>query len=345
MTRSAWTILPFLVMAGITAGLSARADDDVPASIAQTCHDTANARPPQSDLPTAQQKRALTDCDSEALYFGIGLPADPAKARLCAFVEQTEETDVNPHGYYGSHMLMMVYANGKGAARDLPYALHLACTRSWAPAEAEARVAHLQGTRQPWYKQDFDFCDDATSGQTGGFCEAHQARFQQEKTKRVIAAFRARLPVSARAIFQVLTEAQAKWAAERADNEIDQSGTLRSAFVIHEEELQNQDFADMLTRLQGGHPPPLGQKERTAADNRIRHALKQLAAPGMLADAGTVTWGKIEQAQAAWTLYRDAWGRFAQIAYPTWGPVGAEAWVTMKRADMLAHLLPHDPPR
>ncbi len=47
-------------------------------------------------------------------------------------------------------------------------------------------------------------------------------------------------------------------------------------------------------------------------------------------------------APLAWLRYRSAWGTFAQAAYPHWGRDAAEAWVTMKRGDMLMAFVPRE---
>ncbi len=328
-------VIGLLLLAVSTTAAGGELDHD---AVDLQCARVAQAAPPPGDLPTPAQHRALKGCDAEALYYGIGRPVDPVQARLCAFVQQAGEGSSQPYGFSGSHILMVIYANGLGAARNDAYAIHLACISSWAEAERDSRVAHLLGHRESWYTNRFDFCDDATSGLTGGYCAAHDRRSRQQAQAAAIAAYAASLSVRARPAFAALSRAQAAWGEARSRDEVDLSGTSRAAFEIDEEDLQERDFVAMLHRLQGGNPPRLGPADLAAASARMRSALDRIAGePGYL-QFGTVTRDGVARAQDAWKRYRDAWGAFADQAYPAWGATGAEAWLTMKRADMLAHL-------
>ena len=55
------------------------------------CRSVHHREPPASDRPTAAQERGLQGCSSEALYYGIGMPADPVRARQCAFLEMDSD--------------------------------------------------------------------------------------------------------------------------------------------------------------------------------------------------------------------------------------------------------------
>ena len=88
------------------------------------CRAVKGREPPKADRPSAAAAAALKGCDSEALYYGIGMKADPVKARHCAFLER----DAGDQGTFGgSLMLMTIYANGIGAPLDLAAATPLAC--------------------------------------------------------------------------------------------------------------------------------------------------------------------------------------------------------------------------
>ena len=54
----------------------------------------------------------------------------------------------------------------------------------------------------------------------------------------------------------MLRKAQADWSLTRGDNEVDLTGSGRAAFEVEEQGLQDIDFLDMLTRLQGGPRTP-----------------------------------------------------------------------------------------
>ncbi len=239
-------------------------------------------------------------------------------------------------------MLMTIYANGIGARRDLRLVTHFACEIGGAPAEVNGRFADLAAKAAAhWTGHDFSWCDDVTSGLAGGFCAAHDQRIAAAKRKAVLDAYAAGLHGAAAARFAQLRRAQAAWARARGGNEIDLSGTMRGAFVVDEEELQDRDFLAMVERLRAGRPPPLGAPQLGAATVRMGGILARIAAvgPAQMAGWGTVTKQGIADTQTVWVGYRDAWGAFAAAAYPRWGSAAAEAWVTMKRADMLAAFL------
>ncbi|MFC0510060.1 hypothetical protein [Asaia spathodeae] len=338
-------ILRYLITGGCLIGavcaFSASAADGDWSYISATdgvCASVAQIRAPEADRLDAAHSALPEGCDSEALYYGIGLAADPIKARQCAYVEMAHEKDSQLMGYSGSHMLMTIYANGVGAKQDLPFALHLACVSSFAPAEQAGRVAHLNAIRQGESHGTFSFCDDASAGLTGGFCEAHRARIKAAEEENRVNAFASRLPASAQKQFRVLRNAQASWAKARADKEVDLSGTLRAAFVIQEQQLQRKDFGDMLARLEHPPLPRLGQTQLETANRRMGDDLALLAGKANLGGT-TIDPAGIGEAQRAFLAYRKAWGDFAVVAYPHWGRSWVEAWVTMKRADMLDYLL------
>ena len=138
------------------------------------CRAVLHRDPPAADRPDARTAASLEGCDSEKLYYGIGRKADPVRARQCAFLEMRKEPDEGI--FAGRTMLMTIYANGVGAARDLDVATHLACGLDGAPAEVDGRVLHLAGLKAKGSSgRDFDFCDDITSGLAEGYCADHAA--------------------------------------------------------------------------------------------------------------------------------------------------------------------------
>jgi hypothetical protein len=306
------------------------------------CASVAGAAVPGADRPNATQQRELASCDGEALLYGIGRPADPERARFCALLQQERERPGSGELFSGSGLLMTIYANGLGVPRDLPLAAHLACSAIWsADAEREARVPHILGlAHASGDAARFSPCDDITSGAAAATCAAHDARLKNAQRDAVLAAFAKGLPPDALARFNALRAAEAHWADARATHEVDRGGTIAPSMQVDEESLQDADFADMVARLQQGPPPKLDAGSLRTADARMRDLLRRLLAGAAPTDPETLSPDDIRTAQRAWLAYRDAWGAFAAAAYPRWGAAGAEAWVTMKRADMLQHLLP-----
>ncbi|MGE4279497.1 MAG: hypothetical protein AB7G62_07915, partial [Magnetospirillum sp.] len=108
--------------------------------------------PPQ-DRPDRRQEGGMAECHSDALYYGIGMKADEKAAFRCAQLEEAGTM------WGGDMMLATIYANGKGAPRDLDKAIALACREGWAPAEYNGRVRHLDDMRRSGGKDDeFHWC-------------------------------------------------------------------------------------------------------------------------------------------------------------------------------------------
>src|SRR5512133_4235358 len=80
------------------------------ASDSHLCRSVANTAIPAGHEPNADERSELGSCDSEALYYGIGRPADFVRARKCAYVERDGKS---PPPLGGAVILMMIYANGK----------------------------------------------------------------------------------------------------------------------------------------------------------------------------------------------------------------------------------------
>jgi hypothetical protein len=131
------------------------------------CRAVAGRQPPAADRPDPAAAASLASCDAEALYYGIGVARDPARARLCAFTQNPTDQMLEP--FAGRAMLMTIYANGEGATRNLDLAIRMACTIEGAePAEYDRRVTHLAALRdRRWQGHDFSYCDDIDPGLGG----------------------------------------------------------------------------------------------------------------------------------------------------------------------------------
>jgi len=91
----------------------------------QACASVEQVEIPAADRPTAAEEKTLAGCVSVDAYFGLGEPADPVKARKCAYAEIDRGTK---SALSGKAILAMVYANGKDVARNYDVALKMACT-------------------------------------------------------------------------------------------------------------------------------------------------------------------------------------------------------------------------
>lgn len=189
------------------------------------CRKLRDREPPESDRPDAAVAASLRGCDSEALYYGIGRPADPVRARQCAFLE-AERDDAGV--FSGRTMLMTIYANGRGANRDLDVATHLACGIEGAPMESHGRVTHLAELKaKGWKGQDFHFCDDITSGLAMGYCASHDATIAGALRDAALAAMASGWSVAEKQAFARLRAAHNAYVEAHGDGEVDMRGTAR----------------------------------------------------------------------------------------------------------------------
>jgi uncharacterized protein YecT (DUF1311 family) len=301
------------------------------------CRQLSEREPPTSDWPDAASAESLKGCDSEALYYGIGVKADPERARQCAILEAEGPED--PGVFAGRAMLMTIYANGRGAARDLDLATHLACGIEGAPMESHGRVTHLaelkSGSAEEEEGEEFHFCDDITSGYAGGLCAGHYFRVRQGKRDSQLAALTASWSGKERQAFTSLQAAQEAFAEAHADGEVDASGTLRSAFWIQAKESLAEDFLELLQALEAGKAPRFTNVQVREADAALnaayRETLRGMGAEGF----GTVKPEGVRDAQRAWLRYRDSFVAFAAVRYARHPRGSLAAELTRRRTEML----------
>lgn len=337
---SVWKALPAEVCRSIrwaSAGvlflvplLSSAAESEI--SVEQVCAQVQELQFPPGDRPDAPALKSFGECDSEGLYYGIGAAADPVRARQCAFAELERGDD---SVWSGASILMMIYANGTGTARNPDLAIKLACAIGGAPAELDGRVRHLLElkTGGPG-KEQFDLCDDITSGYMMGACAAHQARI--DKTQRSLHSDRltGRWSESEKAAWQRLQQAASQYFEARVGNEVDASGTARAALMIGEETSLREDLLAALESFEKGALPHFSEQQFAAADARLNGVYKKVQGQRDFS-WGTVTQVGIKATQRAWIRYRDAWVEFGGLKYPQVSAASWKAYLTEKRISQL----------
>jgi uncharacterized protein YecT (DUF1311 family) len=319
------------------------------------CERVRDLQPPAIDHADASLAPTLEGCDSEALYYGIGMPADPVRARQCALLESAGEGegDARHSAFGGQAMLMTIYANGVGAERYLDLATAMACRIHGAPFEVAGRVHHLQELKSaPEPGADFGFCDHVTSGAGMATCARHRARVLEARRARRLAELGEGWDQDTQAAFGPLLEAAGAFAGASAGNEVDLSGSGRWAFVAQREQQLLEAFVALLATLESDSLPRATEAEHAIADERLNAIYRQVMdlqpqdgarsrsddGAGRIGD-GTVTKGGVREAQRAWLAYRDAWLAFAAKHYSQQGDSVA-TWLTRQRADDLAKHLP-----
>jgi hypothetical protein len=296
-----------------------------------TCERFAKVPLPAADQPTAAEKAALAKCDGEALYYGIGRPADVEAARKCAYVER-EGNDGPPIG--GNAILLMVYADGKGVAPNLDLAIRFACEAGFAPAEVSGRVDRLaKAKREGQAKLALDYCEDITSGYMGGFCAKHEERKKavgrdarkQAATKGMPAAAVAKVDKAAAAFIE-----------SRSTKEIDMSGTLRGAFAIEEQAtLANEEVATLEILANPSSTPPASDPAKTERALQSSYDRVMKCRKGPPPSTGTVDAAGIKATEILWLSYREAWLALVTAVRPSAPRDVWKAWFSAKRTKML----------
>lgn len=297
---------------------------------AAACNELAKLQMPFADLPTPDDHNRLRGCSADALYHGIGRKPNFVEARLCAVTE----IDVGEPPLFGSAaVLMMVYANGEGVERNIPLAKRYACMVAGAPAELEARLAHLdQIEASPETAGRIALCDDITSGYMMGMCAAHDQGNVEMSREARFATLSADWPKAHQTTLTSLRERAAAFFKSRVETEVDLSGTARSSIAIGEGNALDDGLLQALGEFQAGKLPQASAHEFAVADAALNqeYAAARKAAqaqPGEILSGplGTIRPDGIRTTQRHWIKYRDAWVAFGRQRYPK---VSADAWRT-----------------
>lgn len=288
-------------------------------------------RPP-SRPPGKPGKR----CDASGLYYlkhdqSTTSSAEWGQVRSCAEASGDDA------------VLMMLYANGYGVARDTDRAIYHACRLDTAKAEMEARVAHL-ASGPVADGQAFDLCDHITSGRMGGVCAA----IGEERDDRVRAArldrFAAALAPQARQPFARLRKAADAFAQKSAD-EVDMSGSGGAGFAFRHTGRRDEEFMETLLKAAGGRLPRADAAQLAELERQLdAHYRKVLGTPSDNANhperirQSTVAREDARSTGRAWLAYRDAWEAFTVAARLPTDLISIKAMLTRQRIAQLKRI-------
>lgn len=337
-----WRIGAIGLLAIIASGVvqAEPRDKDADASEIAGCESAKKLPLPQADAPAAANRAALKGCDSEALYFGIGITKDPGRARQCAYVERDDPDNGWPNLFSGTGMLMTIYANGIGAQRNFDLALKFACELNGAPAEEAGWVAHLNKLkREHWNGQDFSPCEDITSGAAQGSCAAHEARLAAVERKARLTKLIASWSNGERQAFATLEKVKNDYVKAEADNEVDMSGTARGAMYVEAEAAEEDRFLAILQALIKGDAPSSPTPGFSETDAKLNALYRKVLNVKDSSVWGTVTKEGIKTTQRAWLRYRDAWIDFAKIKFPSLAPESLKTALTKDRIKLLENFV------
>jgi uncharacterized protein YecT (DUF1311 family) len=209
-------------------------------------------------------------------------------------------------------VLMMLYANGYGVARDTDRAIHHACILDFiAKSEMESRITHL--ATRPADDKPFDLCDDITSGHMGAVCAAR--RETQDSRVRNLRLDRAAhtLRAASRAAFARLRETAERYASTAGYSETDARGTAAAAFASeHQARLREQAMQAMLDTI-AGKLPSASAEDLAEWDRQLNEVYGEVMAIGSNQDGhperigdSTIEHDAVRKAERLWLAYRDA---------------------------------------
>jgi uncharacterized protein YecT (DUF1311 family) len=299
----------------------------------RVCAEVKDVELPSGDRPTPEEEKTLARCVSADLYFGFGQPADPVKARKCAHVEMKKgEKDLV---FGGRAILMMVYANGKGVARNFDVALKLACEIGGAPVDIAGRVRRLALLKEEkWTGSTFSICDYSAGKYLYDQCAILQERFDKVERDKSLNAIIAKWSAANKKAFRVLQAKAQEFFKVRVGMEIDLSGTPE----VHETAFLERDLISTLEQFERGELPKFSGSEFSKADTAMTSAYSRTQT-GTASQWGTVNREGIKKAQQAWILYRDAWVNFGRTKYPGVSTESWKTWLTLRRTEMLDRFL------
>jgi hypothetical protein len=328
--RPSTSLLSIFLLAGFCPAFSQSTISD-PGAL-KMCASVKDVELPAADRPTPAEEKALAKCVSADLYFGFGQPADPAKARKCAYAEMDRDAKA-PIG--GKAMLMMIYANGKGAMRNFDAAIKLACSIGGSPGDDTGRVYQLDRLKkQNWTGNNFSVCDHSSGREMYEQCAILSERFgkieRDQKFNELIATWK---PAEKKAFNTFMEEAN-KFYEIQAKNGVNLEGT----FEIQEEIFFKNNLLSSLQALERGELPNYTAEEFQRAE-AAENAAYQRTQTGSDTQWGTVTRQSVQKSEEAWRRYRTAWISFGRQKYPGVSEQSWKAWLDTDRTVMLNRFL------
>ena len=271
---------------------------------------------PAQDRPGAGESGALAGCVSQDLYYGFDKAPDPVKARKCAYLEMDAGKE---SAFSGKAILMMVYANALGVARNFDLAIRLGCEIGG--PDTAGRVHELQRYKAAnWQGNNFSICDHSSGSALYGECAILGDRFDRIERHRKLDALAAQwTPKQKKAYESFLKTAYAFFEA-RANGEIN----LQNTFAVQELAFHERELTTNIEQFESGKLPQFTADERRKAEKEMQAKFAKTQAKETHL-SGTVTADAIRKAQPLWLAYRNA---LVALGKARWPKVKAEDWKT-----------------
>ncbi|HFD2300649.1 TPA: lysozyme inhibitor LprI family protein, partial [Legionella pneumophila] len=285
------------------------------------CQTVAHISVPSQNQLDEASKASLKNCDALDLYYGFNAAPDYDKAFQCALMNK----DYN--------VLVMAYANGRGVTFNPDLAMHFACMmEDAAPAEMDSRIAHLAQIKEGNKKTSFDICDDITSGYMMGWCSSIDQRLEDVKRNKKINDLVSQWTAQEQLLYQQVRKTAEVYIRDHSMNEIDLSGTARSAFAINAQLNLNQRLFELLQKVNRCETPLMTIKQYEEMDKQLNNIYKKLMADTSSFQYTTVTKEGIKKTEIAWIQYRDAWIQLARVKCPK---ISVESWQVLLIQDRI----------
>jgi len=297
------------------------------------CAAVKDAQLPTQDQPTADEKKSLANCSSQDLYFGFGQSPDPVKAKKCAYVEMEQGKD--DLDIAGRSILMMVYANGRGADRNMDIAIKLACEMPGGPGDVAGNIYELERMRKATPTARYSVCDHSAAPHLYKSCAILGDRFDAIQRAKELSDITSGWTEKDRNAFASLQEAAETFFKSRASSEIN----LEPTFEVQEMAFMENGFISKLQQLEKGDVPSFSTMDMKKAQTELDEAYTATQKDPNRR-WGTATVAGVRQTEQLWIAYKDAWIKFGKIKYPKVTADSWQTWLDQERLAMLEKLLP-----
>jgi hypothetical protein len=286
---------------------------------------------PAGDHPTPEEAKGLKGCVSEELYFGFEKKPDYVAARKCAYLEMDQGKNFP---FAGKAILMMVYANGNGATRNLDLATRLACEVPGSPGDLAGRIHEIDRFKTFKAHVNFSICDHAAASYMYDQCAIMDYRFDHLDREKTLVSITANFTASQKKAYQALHQAAAAYFKVEAAKGIE----LKATHEIQEVEFLERGFVSNLQQLERGELPKFSAPEAAKLETAMKSAFDKALAYKRH-DSSNVTPEGLKETQKEWLNYRKAWVQFGKARYPAVTDASWEGWLDDQRAELMARAM------
>jgi hypothetical protein len=281
---------------------------------------------PASDLPSDADRENLIGESAKNYYYGIGVPVDYVKARLAALLEmdpKIETIENEDTSYYSPPtILMMIYANGFGAKKNIDLAVRLAKNNvGGTPSEKNGRINHIEKMNNLFHGI-FDVCDDIPADT--GLRPIYKAVQKQDDLIREMVPFdiQSKLPDTTSwtpeqiKAFVNLENASNDYFSRRIYEEVEGvgSGSARDEYASDETNRLESNFLEILSFLEKGKLPNYSLAVCLRSDGDLKQTYNRVLDKSYSYDSSASIC--IRVVQRRWVIYQKAWVQFAALRYP-----------------------------